>query len=84
MRSFVYRSARRADTYVWLAARDDFAVLPALVRERLGELAFVLEVELDQARRLPRADPAVVRRNLAAQGWHVQAPGLPWPPDARA
>ena len=80
MKAFVYRSARRADTYVWLAARDDFAVLPAALRERLGALAFVVEVELDAARRLPRADAAVVRRTLAALGWYVQLPERPLPP----
>ena len=84
MKAFVYRSAKRADTYVWLAARDDFAVLPAALRERLGALAFALEVELDESRRLPREDAAVVRRNLAQQGWHVQLPELPLPPVGRA
>ena len=84
MKAWVYRSARRADAYVWLAARDDFAGLPPALRERLGALAFVLEVELDASRRLPREDAAVVRCNLEAQGWHVQLPELPLPPAGRA
>ena len=35
MQAFVYKSQRRADTYVFLAARDDFALLPEPLRVRL-------------------------------------------------
>lgn len=74
MHAYVYKSQRKADTYVYLAARDDFACLPEAVRQQLGALAFVLEVALTPERRLARQDPAVVRANLAAQGFHIQFP----------
>lgn len=74
MQAFVYKSRRRADTYVFLAARDDFARLPEPVRTSLGELSFVLEVALSPDRRLAQSDPAVVRANLAARGFHLQMP----------
>ncbi|WP_051440357.1 YcgL domain-containing protein [Pseudoxanthomonas suwonensis] len=74
MQAYVYKSLRRADTYVFLAARDDFARLPEPVRARLGELFFVLEVALTPDRRLAQSDPAVVRANLAAHGFHLQLP----------
>lgn len=77
MQAHVYRSRRRADTYVYLARRDDFACLPATLRESLGALDFVLDVTLDPARTLARADPAVVRANLAACGFHLQLPPSP-------
>ena len=44
MHAYVYKSQRKADTYVYLAQRDAFDVLPAPVRERLGALTFVLDV----------------------------------------
>jgi uncharacterized protein YcgL (UPF0745 family) len=75
MKTFVYKSTRRPDTYVYLAERDAFGVLPELA-ERLGTLVFVLEVELTPERKLARTDAAVVRTNLAALGFHVQAPPL--------
>lgn len=77
MQAYVYKSRRRADTYVFLAERDGFARLPAAVLQGLGELEFVLEVALTPGRRLARADASVVRANLAGQGFHVQFPPVP-------
>lgn len=74
MQAYVYKSLRKADTYVYLAARDDFARLPEPLRTQLGPLAFVLEVTLGPERKLAQEDPAVVRDNLAARGFHLQFP----------
>ena len=74
MHAYVYKSLKKADTYVYLAARDDFARLPEPLRKQLGELRFVLDVALVEGRRLAQADPAVVHNNLAAQGFHLQFP----------
>lgn len=74
MHAYVYKSLKKADTYVYLAVREDFARLPAPVRNQLGELRFVLDVALVEGRKLARADAAVVRNNLAAQGFHLQFP----------
>jgi uncharacterized protein YcgL (UPF0745 family) len=74
MQAYVYKSRRRADTYVFLAARDDFSRVPDPLRGQLGELSFVLEVALTPERRLALSDPAVVRANLATHGFHVQFP----------
>ncbi|MFT3754870.1 MAG: YcgL domain-containing protein [Pseudoxanthomonas sp.] len=77
MQAFVYKSLRKADTFVYLAARDDFARLPELLRTQVGELAFVLEVALTPQRKLAREDIAVVRQNLASRGFHIQFPPQP-------
>jgi uncharacterized protein YcgL (UPF0745 family) len=74
MLAHVYKSLKKADTYDYLAARDDFARLPEPLRTRLGALQFVLEVDLAPERRLARENPAVVRANLAARGFHLQFP----------
>lgn len=74
MHAYVYKSQRKADTYVYLAARDDFARLPEPLRLQLGTLAFVLEVALTPDRKLAQEDPAVVRANLGTRGFHVQFP----------
>jgi uncharacterized protein len=74
VKAYVYRSARQADTYVYLARRDAFELLPPPLAARLGALAFVLVVELGPGRKLAREDPEVVRANLAASGFHVQFP----------
>ena len=74
MQAYVYKSQRKADTYLYLAARDDFECLPEPLRAQLGLLQFVLEVALTPERKLARVDPAVVRANLGMQGFHVQFP----------
>ena len=74
MLAHVYKSLKKADTYVYLAKRDDFDRLPEPVRSQLGKLQFVLEVALVPGRKLALADPDVVRANLAARGFHLQLP----------
>jgi uncharacterized protein len=74
MQCFVYASRRRADTYVWLRQRDDVDVIPADLRETLGELRFVIDVQLHADRQLPHADASVVLARLHSQGWYLQLP----------
>jgi uncharacterized protein YcgL (UPF0745 family) len=74
MHAYVYKSQRKADTYVYLRERDGFALIPETLRSSLGGLAFVLELELTPERKLAREDVAVVRTNLAARGFHLQFP----------
>ena len=74
MQCFVYKSLRRADTYVFLREVDGFAVLPAALAEHLGELHFVIEIELSPQRKLAREDVDVVMTNLVGQGYHLQLP----------
>ncbi|MBB1473447.1 MULTISPECIES: YcgL domain-containing protein [unclassified Luteimonas] len=74
MHAYVYKSLRKADTYVYLAEREEFERLPESLRAELGELQFVLEVALEPGRRLAIEDAAVVRGNLALRGFHLQMP----------
>jgi len=74
MRCYVYRSSRRADTYVYLPRQDDFSELPEGLRSALGRLEFALEFDLTPERRLAREDPATVLANLESQGFHLQLP----------
>ncbi len=74
MQVFIYRCARRADTYLYLAKRDHFEVVPAPLRERLGAFVAVMALELTPERKLARADAAVVLSNLDARGFYLQAP----------
>jgi uncharacterized protein len=74
MHCFVYASQRKANTYLWLAQRDNFKAIPASLAVMLGDLRFVLEVELHAHRRLPHEDVDVVMDHLRTQGWHLQLP----------
>ncbi|KAB7770578.1 YcgL domain-containing protein [Xanthomonas maliensis] len=74
MHAYVYKSQRKQDSFVYLATRDDFSVLPAAVQTQLAPLAFVLEVALTPERRLAQADVEQVRTQLRAQGFYLQLP----------
>lgn len=74
MLAHVYKSSKRADTYVYLAARDDFERLPEPLRSQLGALHFVLEFVLTPERKLARENPRQVLENLAERGFHLQFP----------
>lgn len=74
MQAYVYKSLKKADTYVYLAGREDFACLPEPLRTQLGRLQFVLELDLGPRRTLAQEDPAVVMENLATRGFHIQFP----------
>ena len=74
MQAFVYKSQRKEDTFVYLAARDDFERIPESLRTPLGPLVFVLEVALTPERKLARENVETVRQNLASQGFHLQFP----------
>jgi uncharacterized protein YcgL (UPF0745 family) len=74
MHAYVYKSLRKADTYVYLAARDDFERIPGELRAQLGSLQFVLDVALTPERKRAREDAAAVRENLVLRGFHLQLP----------
>jgi uncharacterized protein YcgL (UPF0745 family) len=74
MQCFVYASLRKNDSYLWLARRDGFEVLSESLALLLGELRFVLEVQLDDQRKLPVEDAAMIVEHLRTQGWHLQLP----------
>lgn len=74
MQAYVYKCQRKDDTYVYLAERDAFDVLPAPLKASLGSLQLVLEVALTDDRRLARADAAQVRAELCSRGFYLQVP----------
>jgi len=74
MQAYVYKSRRKFETFVYLRERDGFGLIPEPLRTTLGALDFVLEVALGPDRKLAQEDPAVVRSNLLARGFHLQFP----------
>ncbi len=44
MQCFVYKSLRKADTYVFLRAQDAFELMPDALRTQFVELVFVIEI----------------------------------------
>jgi uncharacterized protein len=74
MKCAVYKSMRKADTYLFVAKRDDFSRLPDGLCEHLGRLELVMELELDAGRKLARADAGDVMARLQSDGFYLQLP----------
>ena len=70
----VYRSDKKAETYLYLADGIEFNDLPTELQERFGEPAFVLRLELSTDRNLARVDVTKVLESLAEYGFYLQLP----------
>ena len=70
----VFRSDRKAETYLYLADDLVFADLPEDLREHFGEPAFVMRLKLAKERKLARVDVARVIESLSEQGFYLQLP----------
>ncbi|MCB1801279.1 MAG: YcgL domain-containing protein [Gammaproteobacteria bacterium] len=71
---WVYRSLRKQEMYLFLAAKDDFARVPETLLEKFGPPILVIELELCAKRKLAREDVNKVIANLKSQGFHLQMP----------
>jgi uncharacterized protein len=74
MRVYVYRSSRRRDTYVYLARKDAFEMIPEPLMQVFGTPCLALEFDLTPGRTLAQEDPEAVRVSLRERGFHLQMP----------
>lgn len=74
MQCYVYRSAKRVDTYLFITQKDDFSVVPEDLLRVFGTPEFSLEFELTEERKLAQSDPEQVRAHLSDQGYFLQIP----------
>lgn len=74
----VYRSDKKAETYLYLADSCQFEDLPPELQQRFGAPSFVMRLDLSSARKLARVDVDQVISSLDEQGYYLQLPpGLP-------
>ncbi|MBZ4194939.1 MAG: YcgL domain-containing protein [Candidatus Contendobacter sp.] len=74
MHCTIYKSRRKADTYLYVVVRDDFSRIPEALLKLIGDPAHVMELDLRPGRKLALEDTAEVLRNLEERGWHLQMP----------
>ena len=70
----VYRSDKKAETYLYLAEDLPFSDLPDELQERFGKPAFVMSLNLSTDRELARVHVNKVLESLAEQGFYLQLP----------
>jgi uncharacterized protein YcgL (UPF0745 family) len=70
----VYRSDKKAETYLYLCDGLDFGDLPAELQERFGVPTLVMRLDLSADRKLARVDVRKVLESLAKPGYYLQLP----------
>jgi len=74
MQCVVYKSLLKPDTYVFLRSEDAFELIPPPLRETLGRLAKIMDLQLTADRKLARADATEVMSALETRGYFLQMP----------
>ena len=73
----VFRSPKRAETYLYVDKAEGLSRVPATLLERFGQPAPVLVLALTAERKLSRVSAAQVLEAIEAQGFFLQMPPAP-------
>jgi uncharacterized protein len=70
----IYRSERKAETYLYVLDTLDLDELPAELRSQFGQATLVMRLEIGPETKLSRVDNADVIRGLERAGYFLQLP----------
>lgn len=70
----VYKSLRKMDYYLFVEQGKKFESVPETLLKMLGNLEFVMDIDLDQREKLSQADPKEVIQLILDQGYFLQMP----------
>lgn len=74
MLTAIYKSPKKADTYLFVTKRDDFSNVPAPLLETFGTPVYVMMVDLARRTKLGIADLETVKQKLTDDGFYLQLP----------
>lgn len=69
----VYKSSKKADTYLYIEKRDDFSPVPKALLETFGKAKFVMLVPLTK-RDLALVDKEKLMSEIRQKGFYLQLP----------
>ncbi|MFQ3206918.1 MAG: hypothetical protein ACI9IT_001063 [Glaciecola sp.] len=70
----VYKSRKKADTYLYINKRDDFSEVPKMLLEAFGLPKFVMLVPLHKPRKIANISIEKLTKNLKEKGFYLQIP----------
>lgn len=73
----VYKSPKKAETYLFVERRDDFSRVPAPLLATFGTPQLVMLINLATKTQLALADLDKVKLSLRSQGYYLQLPPPP-------
>jgi len=74
MQSYIYKSLKKSELYLYLQKKDDFSVIPEPLLNSFGRIEFVMALEITPERKLAREDVTKVINSLQQKGFFVQLP----------
>jgi len=70
----IYKSSKKAETYLFVKQRDDFSAIPAPLMSMFGTPKLVTVMNLANKDKLALADINKVKDNLNEKGFYLQLP----------
>ncbi|WP_404344012.1 YcgL domain-containing protein [Pseudoalteromonas mariniglutinosa] len=74
MLTAVYKSNKKADTYLFVEKRDDFSKVPEPLIAMFGQPQYVMLINLAKREYLGGADLNTVKQALSNEGFYLQIP----------
>jgi uncharacterized protein len=74
MKCVVYKSLRQFDYFLFVKKEDVLERVPHGLRQMLGVLEKVMDLELDENRSLAQADVVAVMQQIEERGYYLQMP----------
>jgi uncharacterized protein len=69
---WIYKGSRRAETYLYIPEENNFQRVPKDLLDALGTLQFVMQLEIDEQRRLARVDAKDIMKSVSLVGYFLQ------------
>jgi len=70
----IYKSPKKAQTYLFVKTRDDFSAVPSALMTTFGTPTLVTLINLATKTKLGMADLEKVKTSLNEQGFYLQLP----------
>ena len=77
----IYKSNEVAETYLFVAQKEELERVPEALLQKMGELIIVMEMDLHDEKQLLRVRGKAVLSAITAQGYYLQ---LPPPPESQS
>ncbi len=74
MLTAVYKSKKKADTFLFVEKRDDFSKVPEPLMTMFGQPQYVMIINLAKREHLGGADLNTVKQALTDDGFYLQLP----------
>lgn len=70
----VYRSSKKADTYLYVPGKDQFDEVPDALLKSFGKPQFVMLLPLHKREKLAQIDSQQLKQALQEKGFYLQLP----------